>query len=1187
MSMLARLLESPLAERLARAHLHFLWQVLVAGIIASLVLAAMRRASTGARYLAFVLRLLGVPHEPAPNAARWLAASVALGAALALGFGLPWPATAADGAQSAPLSLLSRDQIPAYELRVAGAADPADVSPSLVAILGDSRLKMMEYVGRLVFTPDGRSLLGASNNEIAFWDSRTGELQRVLRGHTRRVAALAISQDGRTLVSGSYDQLVKVWDVAGEKTRLTLKGHEAIISAVAISPDGKAIASADSEICLWDISEGSQLVHRKRLGDHGQSIDGLAFSPDGRTLVSGGEDGKIKVWEVATGRLVKTLEPRRERWRAVAYSPDGATLAAAGVDHGLVLWDTATWTIRHQIPEQNRTGAEALAFAPDGRHVAVSLGFVARMIDVATGKEVWCSPNQGVGMNAIAVSPDGATVATTGHMIKLWDLASGQEKTPRLAGHGASIEAVAFSPDGATLATGGADATIKLWDLATRRERMTLSGLSSAVQSVTFSLDGKLVASTRYTPELAVWELPSGKRLHTFKAEGDLGYRARSSADGRWVAAEVMSRGEGRSLAIWDHNTGKPKGNVESGDGSYHFTPDSKRLIFAGESGWSPRKRRLLVWNIQQEKVERLIEDGLLPAHLGVSALSPDGRVVALAGLNYQGDEKGTHVVVLWGLAEERPLYRLDQWADHLVFCPDGRTLVGVGRDGLAQVWDPRNGTLRETIRVCEAGQFAIRDIAAAPDTRHFAAALGNGTARIFRLLPAPETVELREPLPALAARPEPPIDLWKELIDQPAPEFREIKAWAGGLPVKLADLRGRFVLLHFWNAQSDFQMTELMALHEKFGDQGLVIIVIQPDWGVASVEDWQAHALRSERWGGRALPFRIALDGGGTTPIAGSDAKGPAATHAAFAVQGSQQGWRLNAVNLFIGPDGKVQAGWSSPWNLEREMVARMGVNPKVPAWRLRFDKHYALVDGQILKRVGPPYPPERADYLFYRSSGGSADLERSEVFRWEGRLRSWGSMGANSLQQVLGFVLKLGRGEFDGPPELLNMAVPGDWIVRQGVSQTDQLKALEKILAEELKQPVHLTSRQVERDVIIAAGRYQFHALGGLPKERAVHLGTGAFPSDEGGGGSGSLRQMLDWLGDRIGRLVIDETEPSNATIEWRDHLARTATEVASDTDSGRELLKRLLDNVSKQTSLTFRAERRQVKVWSVSKE
>ena len=438
---------------------------------------AMAAGSRGSRLRRRILRLLGVPLEPVPTAARWLAAAVVLGGALTMGVGLTWSAAAAD---APPLAALSRDQIPAYEWKVAGAVDPADASPSLVAILGDSRLKMMGYTGSLVFTADGQSLLSAGNHEIAFWDPVTGELRRVLRGHTDHVDALAISRDGQTLVSGSRDHLVKVWDVASGQERLTLKGHRNFVSAVAISPDGKLVASADNEVRTWDISAGRQQVHMKLLGRHGRSVGGLAFSPDGRTLVSGGEDGKINIWELATGELVRTLESDRERWKAVAFSPDGSTLAAAGYDHGLFFWDTATWTIRHKVPDQNRLGAEALAFAPDGRYLALSLGFAARMIDVATGKEVWRSATQPVGMNAIAVSPDGATLATTGLMIKLWDAATGREKTPSLSGHGGSVESVAFSPDGTTLATGSSDHTVKLWDLGTRRERMTLEGHASS-----------------------------------------------------------------------------------------------------------------------------------------------------------------------------------------------------------------------------------------------------------------------------------------------------------------------------------------------------------------------------------------------------------------------------------------------------------------------------------------------------------------------------------------------------------------------------------------------------------------------------------------------------------------------------------------------------------------------------------
>ncbi len=95
------------------------------------------------------------------------------------------------------------------------------------------------------------------------------------------------------------------------------------------------------------------------------------------------------------------------------------------------------------------------------------MDFAARVIDVTTGKEVRRFPKQSIGMNAVAVSPDGATIATTGDTIKLWDIASGEEKTPALSGHLGSVESVAFSPDGATVATASADSTVKLWEVAT------------------------------------------------------------------------------------------------------------------------------------------------------------------------------------------------------------------------------------------------------------------------------------------------------------------------------------------------------------------------------------------------------------------------------------------------------------------------------------------------------------------------------------------------------------------------------------------------------------------------------------------------------------------------------------------------------------------------------------------------
>ena len=145
------------------------------------------------------------------------------------------------------------------------------------------------------------------NDYIRLLDFITGEENKKLRGHTKKVESVAFSPDGKTLVSGSRDKTIRLWDATTGKHKKTLKGHQKSIDSIAFSPDGRMLATAsrDNTVCLWDPITGT---HKKTLEGHTAAVNGAAFSPDGRTIVSWSNDRTIRLWDVDTGELKKTLQ---------------------------------------------------------------------------------------------------------------------------------------------------------------------------------------------------------------------------------------------------------------------------------------------------------------------------------------------------------------------------------------------------------------------------------------------------------------------------------------------------------------------------------------------------------------------------------------------------------------------------------------------------------------------------------------------------------------------------------------------------------------------------------------------------------------------------------------------------------------------------------------------------------------
>ncbi|MBO7571243.1 MAG: TIR domain-containing protein [Bacteroidales bacterium] len=489
-----------------------------------------------------------------------------------------------------------------------------------------------------------------------------------------------------------------------------LRHHSEHVSSVSFSPDGKLIVSAawDKTIKILNVETG---VVIKTLEGDSRCIKSVAFSPDGKRIISASGKSVVSIWDADTYNKTMVLEGHLNRVNSAVYSYDGKCIVTASMDNTVRIWDAATGG-QYRVFNGHEDYVYSANFSPNGKQVvSASKDGVILVWDVSTGEIVHKLTGHKEYVSFVSFSPDGKQIASASldHTVIIWDAITG-DKIQTLSGHKKAVSSVSYDSTGRYIVTASWDHTLRVWDLFTGKTIHKLKGHSDNVDYAVFNKNGTRIVSASWDKTVRIWDIGDDVQCNSFD-----GYKfANFSPDGKYL----VTRTDDCAISVYELMTGKIKANWQFDNVSHvSFSPNGLYLVLALSNGMIK-----IIDAKTGEEIRTLIGHTYSVNSVFFSA---DGKRIVSAS-----DDM---TVIIWDIKSGNPIRVLEKHekpVKYAVFSNDGKIVASTSGVSIL-LWNIKTGN---KIAVLKGHTRWVNSVVFSPDDKYIYSASGDKTIRVWDL---------------------------------------------------------------------------------------------------------------------------------------------------------------------------------------------------------------------------------------------------------------------------------------------------------------------------------------------------------------------------------------------------------------------------------------------------------------------